>query len=149
MSEEIYKVDSSNAELVSAAALENVGIPGFFITLDTETMDGKIAYTNACNDAESLADHEGEVIHMTDAFIVPGYRRDRNGGPSRPCANTYVIDADGMAYFSQSDGVARSLTQIHGICPNLDGGNGYLPIAVKSKKLANGNTIKSIVIIKE
>ena len=33
--------------------------------------------------------------------------------------------------------------------PDLDGGSGYLPIAVKSKKLANGNTIKSIVIIKE
>ena len=149
MSEEIYKVDSNNAEIVSVAALENVGIPGFFITLDTETMDGKIAYTNACNDAESLADHEGEVIHMTDAFIVPGYRRDRNGGSPRPCANTYVIDADHVAYFSQSDGIARSLYQIHDICPNLDGGNGYLPIAVKSKKLANGNTIKSIVIIKE
>ena len=39
MSEEIYKVDSNNAEIVSAAALENVGIPARFITRDHGRQD--------------------------------------------------------------------------------------------------------------
>lgn len=124
-------------------------VNGFFNTLDLSTLEGKRASVNAYNSAESLNKHVGEVLQIVHAFTAPGVRAARGNGEDVPCQNTYLIDAEGNAYFSQSDGVARSINMIASVfgefklsdeCP-------YLPIACKESVLPNGNTLKTLEVI--
>lgn len=60
----------------------------------------------------------------------------------------YLVDDKGTAYFTQSDGIARSVKQIAMLFPTfkLDEKRQYLPIKVVERELQNGNTIKNLVV---
>lgn len=122
-------------------------VQGFINTCDLDTLDGKMRVANAINSAVSLNDHVGEVLRIVDVITMPGVRKGRNGQADTPCQNTYLIDADGITYFSQSDGVKRSINTTLSIFRKCDAGKGYLPLACKSDALPNGNTIKTLVLV--
>ena len=145
MSEEIVRTDEQGFG-ISAASFGQV-----FTTAGLNDNAGKNAVLRALNDAESLP--EGTVLEVVDFVVTPGVRRSRvQGQPDTDCVNVYIIDKAGNAYMSQSEGIARSVQQImalysvngHPVSPReLEGG--CLRLAVKSRKLANGNTIKALV----
>ena len=123
-----------------------------FNTLATkDDLQSKIKAANALNAAESLSEFEGVVIKMTDCILAPGVRKSRNVNiPDASCTNTYIIDVDGKSYFSQSNGVARSIKSFAAIFNGeFDLGNGYLPVVMVSQQLANGNTLKTMQIANE
>lgn len=128
-------------------AIDFSPVQGFVNTCDLGTLDGKMRSANAINSAVSLNDHVGEVLRIVDVITMPGVRKGRNGQADTPCQNTYLIDADGVTYFSQSDGVKRSINTTMSIFRTCDAGKGYLPLACKSDVLPNGNTIKTLVIV--
>lgn len=149
MSEEIVRTDEQGFG-ISAASFGQV-----FTTAGLNDNAGKNAVLRALNDAESLADAvpEGTVLEVVDFVVTPGVRRSRvQGQPDTDCVNVYIIDKAGNAYMSQSEGIARSVQQIMALYSvngqpvsprELEGG--FLRLAVKSRKLANGNTIKALV----
>lgn len=120
----------------------------FFNTLGMDSMQGKIDTINVMNMAVSLNDYVGVQLKVRDAVTVPGSRASRQKGvPNTPCQNTYLIDTEGNAYFSQSDGVARSINMMHSVLKSFsDNELGYLPLICVEEKLANGNTLKKLVI---
>lgn len=128
-------------------AIDFVPVQGFINTCDLDTLDGKMRSANAINSAVSLNDHVGEVLYIVDVITLPGIRKGRNGQDDTPCQNTYLIDAEGIAYFSQSDGVKRSINTTLSIFKKCDAGKGYLPLVCKSDVLPNGNTIKTLVVV--
>ena len=141
---------TENITAITAAdetAIEFAPVQGFINTCDLETLDGKMRSANAINGAVSLNDHVGEVLRIVDVITMPGVRKGRNGQADTPCQNTYLIDADGTTYFSQSDGVKRSINTTLSIFKKCDAGKGYLPLACKSDVLPNGNTIKTLVVV--
>lgn len=132
---------------ISAATFGNV-----YTTANLESTAGKNAVLRALNDAESLAESvpDGATLEVTDFVVTPGIRRSRTQGvPDADCLNVYILTRDGRAFMTQSDGIARSVQQIMGLYPesprNLDGG--CLRLMVKSRKLSNGNTLKTLVPI--
>ena len=137
---------------ISAATFGNV-----FTTANLESVSGKNAVLRALNDAESLAESvpDGSTLEVTDFVVTPGVRRSRMAGvPDAECLNVYIITRDGRAFMTQSDGIARSVQQIMGLYSvngqpvsprKLEGG--CLRLMVKSRKLANGNTLKTLVPI--
>ena len=116
-------------------------------TLNTDTFDGKITALNALNNAVSLKDANSS-LKICDCIALPGVRKGRNNTADTECQNTYLIDVDGKAYFTQSDGIARSVRMIYMLFPDFGKSSdvGYLKIRVVEKKLPNGNTIKSLVV---
>ena len=141
---------TENITAITAAdetAIDFAPVQGFINTCDLETLDGKMRSANAINSAVSLNDHVGEVLRIVDVITMPGVRKGRNGQADTPCQNTYLIDADGTTYFSQSDGVKRSINTTLSIFKKCDAGKGYLPLACKSDVLPNGNTIKTLVVV--
>jgi hypothetical protein len=141
---------SENEELapvVDASAI-SVFNKDYINTLSIDTFEGKIKAINALNNADSLKDNK-KPVKMVDCLQIPGIRKGRsdNQGDS-PCINSYIFDADGKVYFTQSEGIARSLKMIAAITPNLgkDAAHDYLVVKVVSKETANGNTIKSLVV---
>lgn len=129
------------------AAIDFAPVQGYINTCDLDTLDGKMRSANAINSAVSLNDHVGKVLRVVDVITMPGIRKGRNGQADTPCQNTYLIDVDGVTYFSQSDGVKRSINTTMSIFKACDTGKGYLPLACKADVLPNGNTIKTLVIV--
>lgn len=116
-------------------------------TLDLATIEGKKATLNALNSAVSLNDFNDTPLTIVDIITTPGVRKSRNAGVAdTPCQNTYLIDYEGKAYFTQSDGIARS---VNGILAFLTADEIHtgIPMCVRSTKLTNGNTIKSLELL--
>lgn len=125
-------------------------------TIDSDSVEAKLEVVAAVNAATSLNEYVEEngtdaVINVTNIFTMPGVRKSRVvGQPDTPCQNTYLITADGECLMSQSDGIYRSAAMIVAMFPTLelyDGDKG-MKMRVQTKKLANGNTIKSLVPIR-
>lgn len=143
MTDEIVKIDQTQ-EIQAVSMVE-----GYINTLPIDTAEGKIATINAYNAAVSLKDYVGVVLHICDVITMPGVRKARSlDQMDTQCQNTYLIDTEGKAYFSQSDGVAKSINVIAAMMPDFgkNGELGYLSLACTETQLANGNTLKQIVI---
>ena len=129
----------------------NSGIQNQFVsTLDMDSVQGKIKVQRAFANADSLNDiPKDTILNICDVIITPGIRKGRKGSPDTECQNTYLIDIDGHAYFTQSDGIARDINFIMYIFDDMGKNSteeGYLKIQIVSKTLPNGNTIKNAVL---
>lgn len=146
MSEEIIKTENTN--LATADSI-TFNIPeGFINTIDMNTNEGKIKAVKALNDAVSLNDYIGVELKICDCITMPGIRKGRNNAPDMACQNTILIDIDGVSYFTQSDGIARSIRMYAAIWPDFgktSTDDGYLSLCVKEQELNNGNSLKSII----
>lgn len=143
MANELAKTDAQDIEVVSS-------VEGFINTLDVDTIEGRMTTINAYNNAVSLKDYVGEVLEIRDCITMPGVRKSRNVDlPDTRCQNTYLIAKDGTVYFSQSDGVAKSVNVIAAMFPDFGKSfeQGALQLCCKEQQLANGNTLKSIVVV--
>lgn len=120
-------------------------------TVQLDSAEGRKVAANAINNAFSLADFEDAELDIVGVMTMPGVRKSRiSGTPDAMCQNTYLLDAEGNAYFSQSDGVARSINGIMAMYPEFpkDTENGEsAKMVLIGKKLPNGNTIKTIKLI--
>lgn len=113
-------------------------------TISDDTPENKIKVLNAKNNADALKDHVGEPFLVRDVIMSPGTRSARSGNPEQPCVNTYLITGE-AALYSQSDGVARSMSDILAVFPDLNAPNG-LVITCFEKSLPNGNTLKTLSV---
>ena len=140
-------IEKQNNTVITASD-NNFDIPtGFINTFDLDTEEGKTAVLKAYNAAEPLNNHVGEALKICDVMTTPGIRKGRQGAPDMPCQNTYLIDVDGVAYFSQSDGVARSLQMFIALYPDMGKSSekGYVELSCVSQEMKNGNTLKTLI----
>lgn len=101
---------------------------------------------NAMNNAESLADHEGEVLNVIGVFTKPGIRRARDkNAVDMPCTNTTLVCEDGNAYFSQSEGVRNAADNF--MAAGLFNEGEIVPMKLVSSVLPNKNTRKTLVLV--
>lgn len=123
---------------------------GYICTLDITTIEGKMALATALNGAVSLRDKVGETLRVTNFVTTQGVRA-RTG---EECINTYLICDDDTVYFSQSDGIARSVKVLVGLFTDADTNTFMNPVdlgvgvMVKEQTLQNGNTLKTAVPVK-
>lgn len=101
---------------------------------------------NAMNNAESLSNHEGEVLDVIGVFTKAGVRRSREkNGVDMPCTNTTIVCADGTAYFSQSEGIRNAADNF--MAAQLFEDGEVVQMKLVSSKLPNGNTRKTLVLV--
>lgn len=123
---------------------------GYICTPDVSTIDGKVMLGNALNGAISMSNKIDEPLMVTDIVTTPGVR-SRTG---EECTNTYLICDDGTVYFSQSDGIARSIKYLKAIFTDQNTGEFINPLSegvafmIKEQKMANGNSLKTVVPVK-
>lgn len=125
-------------------------------TIDNDSAEAKLEVVAAVNAATSLNEYIEEngtdtIIDVRNIFTMPGVRKSRDPRlPDTPCQNTYLITAEGECLMTQSDGIYRSAAIIVQMFPTLEIGEGDkgMRMRVHIKKLANGNTIKSLVPIR-
>lgn len=137
-----------NTQLATEDAFNQVAsMTVYNSTFNQDDRAQKIQVINAFNDAVSLNDHMGEVIELANVIQTSGVRKGRNGMPDTECVNTYLVASNGQAYFSQSDGVAKSVNMIVQAFDDLSANP--VPVACTEQQLSNGNTIKRITIVSD
>ena len=128
---------------------------GSLSTITDDSVESRLEIVAAVNSATSLNDWcedngADAVLDVVNIFTQPGVRKARAAGQAdTPCQNTYIITSDGECLMTQSDGIYRSAAVIIAMFPDLTiGEKRGIKIQVKSRKLANGNTIKSLVPVR-
>jgi hypothetical protein len=133
--------NTENNENIETAREDN---RRFVCTVDNKTFEGKRAIVNARNSAKSLNSYgEGKRLDVVGVYTAPAVRSQTG----QPCTNVYLFTADGNTYFSQSEGVNRSILDIVDMFPDMNAENGGIPVVVKSAALGGGKCIKSLQII--
>lgn len=128
-------------EQMNETAQTNVNNYRHICTIDNSTFEGKRAIVNARNSALSLNGIGDTPITVIGAYTAPGVR-SQNG---QKCVNVYLFAKDGKTYFSQSQGIYRSVLDIYDTFPDFNAPDGIL-VAVKETPLGGGKSTKSLEI---
>lgn len=137
MTQEIEQMNSATNEAMEAI----VDNHRYICTMDVSTFDGKRAIINARNTATSLASLGAKPLTVTGAYVTPGVRAQTG----QKCANVYLFVKDGKTYFSQSEGIYRSVLDIFDMFPDFNAPDG-LTVVVKQTALGGGRSLKSLEI---
>lgn len=111
------------------------------IDLDDSTFEGKRAIINVRNNALSLNGRGAKPLTVIGAYIAPGVRSQTG----QKCANVYLFGKDGNTYFSQSQGIYRSVLDIYDMFPDFNAPDG-ITVVVKQTPLGGGRSTKSLEI---
>lgn len=126
------------------AGTVNADAHRYICTVDNTTYEGKRAIVNARNAAISLNNYgEGKRLDVIGVYTAPAVRVQTG----QPCTSVYLFASDGNTYFTQSEGINRSIIDIVDMFPDLNAANGGIPLAVKSTPLGGGKSIKSLQIL--
>jgi hypothetical protein len=143
----MVKEKTKMADLVKYDEM-NFNVPtGNICTIDLSDLEGTIKLATALNGSVSMKDKVGEILRVTDIVTVPGVR-SRTG---EACTNTHLICDDGTVYFTQSDGIARSVKVLLAAFTDKQTGRFISPVSrgvgfkVMEQKLDNGNTLKTMI----
>lgn len=142
---EIIAAENNNAIVAGT----DFAIPeGFICTIDTTDIKGKVSLVNAVNSAVSSKTITGDVLRVVNVVTTPGARA-RTG---EACTNTYLLCEDGTTYFTQSDGVARSIALIVAAFTDVITRQFTNPVElgfgvkIIEEEMPNGNTLKKCVL---
>lgn len=133
-------VPDANGEIIYQASNYNTITP---------TKDTIKIIANAANSAKSLnAAIEGgiDVFNVIGVMTEPGVRRSRDANVAdAPCTNTTLVCEDGNAYFTQSEGIRKSVDTLCKLGVFASGE--VVALSVDVTKTGSGNTIKSLRMI--
>lgn len=139
MNEENEQMNDNNT--VNETAQNTADTYRYICTMDNSTFEGKRAIVNARNSALSLNGRGAEPLTVIGAYIAPGVRSQTG----QKCANVYLFGKDGKTYFSQSQGIYRSVLDIYDMFPDFNAPDG-ITVAVKQTPLSGGRSTKSLEI---
>lgn len=136
---------TENNEQMNDTANETVKTPvdnyRYICTMDNSTFEGKRAIVNARNSALSLNAIGDTALTVIGAYTAPGVRSQTG----QKCVNVYLFADDGNTYFSQSQGIYRSVLDIYDMFPDFNVPSG-ITVRVKKTPLGGGKSTKSLEI---
>lgn len=139
MNKENEQMNDNNT--VNETAQNTADTYRYICTMDNSTFEGKRAIVNARNSALSLNGRGAEPLTVIGVYIAPGVRSQTG----QKCANVYLFGKDGKTYFSQSQGIYRSVLDIYDMFPDFNAPDG-ITVAVKQTPLGGGRSTKSLEI---
>lgn len=148
--ETIENVNTETGELTENAVASNVTGNGFepqqYITFDRNIPANRVRVFNARNSATSLKNVGDTPIDIVDVMTQIGVRA-RSGNP---CQNTYIFAADGQVYFTQSNGLGKTINEL----VDMVGGdfktnttNGYVKAQIKETSLSGNRSYKQFQLL--
>lgn len=148
--ETIENVNTETGELLEHAAMPNVTgnrfEPQQYLTFDRNVPANRVRMFNARNGATSLKNLGDTPIDIVDVMTQIG-TRTRSGNP---CQNTYIFAADGQVYFTQSNGLGKTINEL----VDMVGGdfktnttNGYVKVQIKETALSHDRSYKQFQLL--
>lgn len=148
--ETIENVNTETGELPENGITPSVTGNGFepqqYITFDQHIPANRVRMFNARNSATSLKNLGDTPIDIVDVMTQIG-TRTRSGNP---CQNTYIFAADGQVYFTQSNGLGKTINEL----VDMVGGdfktnttNGYVKVQIKETSLSGNRSYKQFQLL--
>lgn len=148
--ETIENVNTETGELPENAATPNVTGNGFeprqYITFDPHVPANRVRMFNARNGATSLKNLPDTPIDVVDVMTQIG-TRNRSGNP---CQNTYIFAADGQVYFTQSNGLGKTINELVDMVEGdfkANTTNGYVKVKIKETSLSGNRSYKQFQLL--
>lgn len=120
--------------------------PKKYVTFDPQIPASRVRMFNARNSATSLKNLGDTPIDIVDIMTQIGVRA-RSGNP---CQNTYIFAADGQVYFTQSNGLGKTINEIVDMVSGdfkANTTNGYVKVQIKEMPLSGGRSYKMFQLL--
>lgn len=148
--ENVENVNTETGELPENAAMPSVTGNGFeprqYITFDPHVSANRVRMFNARNSASSLKNLGDTPIDIVDVMTQIGVRT-RSGNP---CQNTYIFTGDGQVYFTQSNGLGKTINELvdmfEGDFKN-NTTNGYVKVKIKETPVSGDRSYKQFQLL--
>ena len=148
--ENVENVNTETGELTENVTTPNVTGNGFepqqYITFDPLIPANRVRMFNARNSATSLKNLGDTPIDIVDVMTEVGVRA-RSGNP---CQNTYIFTADGQVYFTQSNGLGKTINEVVDMVSGdfkTNTTNGYVKAQIKETSLSGGRSYKQFQLL--
>lgn len=137
-------------ELPENVTTPNVTGNGFepqqYITFDPQIPANRVRMFNARNSATSLKNLGDTPIDIVDVMTQIGVRT-RSGNP---CQNTYIFTADEQVYFTQSNGLGKTINELVDMVEGdfkTNTTNGYVKVQIKETALSGDRSYKQFQLL--
>lgn len=120
--------------------------PKKYITFDPLIPANRVRMFNARNSATSLKNLGDTPIDIVDVMTEIGVRA-RSGNP---CQNTYIFTADGQVYFTQSNGLGKTINEVVDMVSGdfkTNTTNGYVKAQIKETPLSEDRSYKQFQLL--
>lgn len=120
--------------------------PKKYSTFDLQIPANRVRMFNAHNNATSLKNLGDTPIDIVDVMTQIGVRA-RSGNP---CQNTYIFTADGQVYFTQSNGLGKTINEVVDMVSGdfkTNTTNGYVKAQIKETSLSGGRSYKQFQLL--
>lgn len=120
--------------------------PRKYITFDPQIPANRVRMFNARNSAMSLKNIGDTPIDIVDVMTEIGVRT-RSGNP---CQNTYIFTADGQVYFTQSNGLGKTINELIDMVAGdfkTNTANGYVKAQIKETSLSGDRSYKQFQLL--
>lgn len=148
--ETIENVNTETGELTENTATPNVignrFEPQQYITFEPHVPTNRVRMFNARNSATSLKSLGDTPIDIVDVMTEIGVRT-RSGNP---CQNTYIFTADGQVYFTQSNGLGKTINELVDMVEGdfkTNTTNGYVKVQIKETSLSGDRSYKQFQLL--
>lgn len=148
--ETIENVNPETGELTENTATPNVTgnrfEPQQYITFEPHVPANRVRMFNARNSATSLKTLGDTPIDIVDVMTEIGVRA-RSGNP---CQNTYIFTADGPVYFTQSNGLGKTINELVDMVEGdfkTNTTNGYVKVQIKETSLSGDRSYKQFQLL--
>lgn len=148
--ENVENVNTETGELTENVTTPNVTGKGFepqqYITFDSHIPANRVRMFNARNSATSLKNLGDTPIDIVDVMTQIGVRT-RSGNP---CQNTYIFTADGQVYFTQSNGLGKTINELVDMVESdfkTNTTNGYVKVQIKETQLSEDRSYKQFQLL--
>lgn len=148
--ETIENVNPETGELTENTATPNVTgnrfEPQQYITFEPHVPANRVRMFNARNSATSLKNLGDTTIDIVDVMTEIGVRA-RSGNP---CQNTYIFTADGQVYFTQSNGLGKTINELVDMVEGdfkTNTTNGYVKVQIKETSLSGDRSYKQFQLL--
>lgn len=145
MAEEITLANETTANETTAIETTAIETICSALAFDTQSRMGKVKLFNALNSAESLNDSHIKRLTPQGVIVQSGTRVDAMTGEVSPAKFTTFITEDG-AYFTQSDGIARSAENLVAAFGE-DFADEPITIEFGTKQLQGGRSLKFFSVV--
>lgn len=148
--ETIENVNTETSELTENTATPNVTgnrfEPQQYITFEPHVPANRVRMFNARNSATSLKNLGDTPVDIVDVMTEIGVRT-RSGNP---CQNTYIFTADGQVYFTQSNGLGKTINELVDMVEGdfkTNTTNGYVKVQIKETSLSGDRSYKQFQLL--
>lgn len=148
--ETIENVNPETGELTENTATPNVTgnrfEPQQYITFEPHVPANRVRMFNARNSATSLKSLGDTPIDIVDVMTEIGVRT-RSGNP---CQNTYIFTVDGQVYFTQSNGLGKTINELVDMVEGdfkTNTTNGYVKVQIKETSLSGDRSYKQFQLL--